>query len=182
MTVAQQTNTCISVTGGEYFDLLNPRGFDYSVETIAHALSNLCRYTGHVTQFYSVAEHCVLVSLAVPKKYALEGLLHDASEAFVGDVSSPLKKLIPEYKKIEEDIQAAIAEHYNLVYPFPEEIHKGDKQLYWSERKVIAPAVDSLWHKNFRASRKVEPQGWSPKLAKKRFISRYNEIMNDRAE
>ena len=94
----EQTESCISVYDGEYFDLLEPDRSVYTINTIAHALSNLCRYTGHVNRFYSVAEHSVFVSLAVPKKFALEALFHDASEAFLGDVSSPLKKLLPEYK------------------------------------------------------------------------------------
>ena len=103
----------------------------------------MCRYTGHVTSFYSVAEHCVLVSHLVPSKYALCGLLHDASEAFVGDVASPLKKLLPEYQKIEDNIQKSIARNYDLPFPFPEEIHVADKQLYWTERQTIAPGKGS---------------------------------------
>jgi 5'-deoxynucleotidase YfbR-like HD superfamily hydrolase len=176
----EQTKSSISVVGGEFFDLLNPEKSDYDIDVVATALSNLCRYTGHVTRFYSVAEHSVLVSKIVPQKYALEGLLHDASEAFVGDVSSPLKKLLVEYQKIENNIQADVARRFNLQYPFPEEIHRADKQLYWAERKIIAPAVDALWHKEFRASRKVEPQGWTPKIARKRFLDRYNEIVKGR--
>lgn len=178
----EQTKSCISIVGGQFFDLLSPSTSEYDIYSIAIPLSNLCRYTGHVTKFYSVAEHSVLVSKIVPPKYALEGLLHDASEAFVGDVSSPLKKLLPVYKDIEDEVQKDIAKRFSLVYPFPEEIHKADKQLYWSERKIIAPAVDTLWHKEFRASRKVEPQGWSPSIARKKFISRFNEIMNDRSK
>lgn len=177
-----QTKSCISVVGGQFFDLLDPSTSEYSIDVIAIALGNLCRYTGHVTKFYSVAEHCVLVSQIVPPKFALEGLLHDASEAFVGDVSSPLKKLLPEYQVIENKIQEDIAKRFGLVYPFPDEIHKADKQLYWSERKTIAPAIDSLWNKEFRASRKVEPQGWSPSTARRKFVARYNEIMNDRSK
>lgn len=178
----QQTKSSISVTGGEFFDLLRPENSEYDIDVIASALSNLCRYTGHVTRFYSVAEHCVLVSKIVPSKYALEGLLHDASEAFVGDVSSPLKKLLPDYQEIENNIQADIARRFELQYPFPEEIHKADKQLYWSERKVIAPAVDAMWNKEFRASRKVEPQGWTPARAKREFLKRYNEIRGTQIE
>ena len=178
----QQTKSSISVVGGEFFDLLQPQNSEYDIYVIATALSNLCRYTGHVTRFYSVAEHSVLVSLACPPQYALEGLLHDASEAFVGDVSSPLKKLIPAYKEIEENIQADICRRFGLTYPFPEAIHKADKQLYWSERKEIAPAVDSMWHKEFRASRKVEPTGLNPRTAKKFFLQRYFELVKERKQ
>ena len=175
-----QTKSSISVVGGNFFNLLQPEESEYDIDLVATALSNLCRYTGHVTRFYSVAEHSVLVSQIVPQKYALEGLLHDASEAFVGDVSSPLKKLLPEYQRIENNIQEDVAKRFNLHYPFPEEIHKADKQLYWSERKTIAPSVDSFWHKEFRASRKVEPQGWTPRIAKKKFLERYREIIKGR--
>lgn len=176
----QQTKSSISVVGGEFFDLLHPENSEYDIYIIATALSNLCRYTGHVTRFYSVAEHCVLVSFACPQQYALEGLLHDASEAFVGDVSSPLKKLLPAYQEIEENIQADVARRFGLTYPFPEAIHKADKQLYWSERKEIAPAVDSMWNKEFRASRKVEPRGLNPRAAKKLFLARFCELTKGR--
>ena len=176
-----QTKSCISVIGGEFFDLLKPEEFVYDIDMIGYALANLCRYTGHVTRFYSVAEHCVHVSRIIKPKYAMEGLLHDASEAFVGDVSSPLKKLITElYTPIEEGIQKAISVQFNLTYPFPDDVHKADKQLYWSERKKIAPAIDALWNKQFRASRKCEPQGWSPERAHKEYVHRYHEILQEK--
>ena len=172
----EQTKSSISVTGGDFFDLLNPIAYDYPIEVIANALSNLCRYTGHVARFYSVAEHSVLVSKAVPQRYALEGLLHDASEAFVGDVSSPLKKLLPEYQKIEDSIQEAIAAKFNLKYPFPVEIHEADKRLYWAERATVAPGNDKLWHQELRAARKVVPAGMTPVMARRMFLQRYEEL------
>ena len=178
--MAEQTESSITVTGGEYFDILNPAAYDYPIEVIANALSNICRYTGHVDRFYSVAEHSVLVSKAITKKYALEGLLHDASEAFVGDVSSPLKKLLPEYQKIEEAVQEAIAKSFNLVYPFPHDVHEADKRLYWAERATIAPGKDTLWHQELRASRKVTPSGMSPIMAKRMFLARYKELTSER--
>lgn len=176
----EQTKSSITVTGGAYFDILNPTAYDYPIEVIANALSNICRYTGHVDRFYSVAEHSVFVSRIVPEKLALEGLLHDASEAFVGDVSSPLKKLLPEYQKIEDNIQTAIAAHFGLQYPFPHDVHEADKRLYWAERATVAPGKDKLWHQELRASRKVTPSGMSPIMAKRMFLSRFRELMQER--
>ena len=177
----EQTKSCISVYDGEYFDLLEPDRSVYSVETIAHALAHLCRYTGHVNRFYSVAEHSVLVSLAVPKKFAFEGLFHDASEAFLGDVSSPLKKLLPEYKVIEERVMSSIATRFNLS-PWKLhslEVHQADKRLYHAERQEIAPGRDELWHTELRAVRTVKPVGVSPQVAKQLFLDRYRELVND---
>lgn len=176
-----QTKTSITTLSGRWFDILHPDSYNYNIEEIAEALSRLCRYTGHTNGFYSVAEHSVLVSHAVPEKYALIGLLHDASEAFVGDVSSPLKALLPGYRDIENNIQQAIANHFFLSYPFPEEIHDADKRVYWLERKYVAPGVDKLWHQEYRASRSVpRPEGFLPEDAYHFFVERYKEIINDR--
>ena len=178
--MTKQTESCIAIVGNRFFDILKPEEHDYDIDCIATALSNICRYTGHVDKFYSVAEHSVLVSKLVPEKYALEGLLHDASEAFLGDVSSPLKKLLPDYKRIENNVQKAMADFYGLVYPYPNEIHEADKRMYWNERKTVAPGPDALWHQEFGAARKVTASGMTPTMAKRYFLSRYKEIINDR--
>lgn len=177
----EQTKSSISTVSGRFFDLLKPEEYGYDIEEIAHALSHICRYTGHSNSFYSVAEHSVLVSRLVPERLALCGLLHDASEAFVGDVSSPLKKLLPEYRDIEEGIQRAISVHFGLEYPFPKEIHEADKRMYWQERQEIADngIRDKLWHQDLRAARKVEAKGMNPNMAKRMFMSRYNEIVKE---
>ena len=177
----QQTESCITTVSGRFYDLLKPEEYEYDIEEIATALSNICRYTGHVNKFYSVAEHSVLVSRVVPEPLALCGLLHDASECFVGDVSSPLKKLLPAYKEIEERIQNAIARHFNLSYPFPEAIHEADKRVYWVERRSVADndVKDMLWHQDLRATRKVEAVGMTPIMARRMFLSRYKEITCD---
>lgn len=179
----EQTKTSIS-TLNQFFDYERPEEYEYDIEEIALSLSHLCRYTGHVHRFYSVAEHSVLVSMIVPEKYALEGLLHDASEAFCGDVNKPLKEMLPGYKAIEERVQASISNHFGLVYPFPEPVHIADKQMYWAERKDVARSKvgDSLWNQENAATRKVLPVGWEPYKAKRAFLNRYAEIMKDRNE
>lgn len=176
----QQTDSSITTVSGRFYDLLLPQDYDYDIEEIAHALSNLCRYTGHVNRFYSVAEHSVLVSRIVPVDFALCGLLHDASEAFLGDVSSPLKKLLPDYKRIEENVEKSIARYFGIPFPFPKEIHEADKRMYWQERQEIADngIRDALWHQDLRATRKVEAKGMAPHMARRMFMTRYREIIN----
>jgi hypothetical protein len=176
--VTSQTESCITTVKGNWFDILKPEEYDYDIEEIATALSNLCRYTGHVNRFYSVAEHSVLVSRIVPDSLALTGLLHDSSEAFLGDVSSPLKKLLPEYKRIEENVEKAIANHFGLEFPYTSEVKDADKRMYWQERQSVADngVRDSLWHQDLRATRKVKAVGMAPHMAKRMFLSRYNEI------
>lgn len=176
----EQTPSMISVYRGHYFDLLNPQGFDYDIEEIAHALSNLCRYTGHSTKFYSVAEHSVLVSRILPDRLALAGLLHDASEAYCGDVSKPLKELLPAYKEIEQGVAKAIFHHFGLDWPMHEEVHAADAKLYWAERATIAPQEtrDAIFNQDNRATRLVTPTGMSPAHAKRMFLARYKELTN----
>src|SRR5579885_2784587 len=78
---------------GVAFYPLDPRPEEILIEDIAHALSMLCRFTGHVKRFYSVAQHCVYVSHRCDPKDALWGLLHDAAEAYLNDISRPVKSL-----------------------------------------------------------------------------------------
>lgn len=176
----QQTESCITTASGKFFDILKPEEYEFDIEEIATALSNLCRYTGHVNTFYSVAEHSVLVSRIVPERLALAALLHDASEAYLGDVSSPLKKLLPEYQAIEERVQRSIANSFGFQYPFGEEIHAADKRMYWQERQSVADngIRDKLWNQNYAATRKVEAMGMSPVMARRMFIKRYRELTN----
>lgn len=178
----EQTESSITTLSGKFFDILKPEEYTFDIEEIATSLSNICRYTGHVNSFYSVAEHSVLVSRIVPKRLALAGLLHDASEAYLGDVSSPLKKLLPEYKRIEERVQQAIAKQFGLGGNLSHTaIHEADKRMYWQERQGIANngVRDNLWHQSLRATRKVEAKGMSPSMARRMFMTEYKRIVNE---
>ena len=100
--------------------LVNPfdiKEGDISIEDIAHSLSMQCRFNGNTNKFYSVAEHSINVSLilsSMPAKTQLLGLLHDATEAYLSDIPTPVKKYLPDYLSIEEKLSTDI---YRELHP-----------------------------------------------------------------
>lgn len=137
----------ITMADGGRLTILDPDPAVIRPTVIAHSLSNLCRWTGHVRTFYSVAQHCVLVSQIVPPELALQGLLHDASEAFIGDVSRPLKVLLDELapgvlRGIEERLHEAVADAFDSGYPHHPLVKEADNLALATECRDILPPPD----------------------------------------
>lgn len=117
-------NTCIATSLGHTFDFRDVDGMVFSLDDIATALSNTCRYGGHVSRFYSVAEHAWRVSELLADDgedvvTRLLGLHHDDAEAYIGDFPSPLKKLITidgvPVKQYEDRVFRNIVGHMGLI-------------------------------------------------------------------
>lgn len=100
------------LASGALFDLANPEGSEFTLNDIAHGLGHVCRFAGQTNRFYSVAEHCFHVSRLVPLEHKRAALLHDAAEAFIGDVTRPLKALLPDYRAIEKRVEDAISTRF----------------------------------------------------------------------
>lgn len=120
------------------------------IEDIAHALSHICRFTGHVAQFYSVASHSLLVASLVPDEYKLQALLHDATEAYVGDVSSPLKALLGySYRRLEQFARVNIADYFAIDAVIPDVVKLADRHALYLEAKYLFPKyprkTDEYW-------------------------------------
>ena len=134
-----------TILGYEYeFD--KPFEYDYPVEEIAHALSMLCRYGGHSPVHYSVAQHSVLASYIVDDEFALTALLHDAAEAYLGDMVAPLKALIPEYRNLEAKVQYAIHRNHGSHRQPQPEVKKADLVMLATEKRDVLKDEDgSIW-------------------------------------
>lgn len=105
--------SCIKTYTGIMFDPLNPKPEEIKILDIAHSLSMLCRANGHFYSFYSVGQHCINCAReAAARGYSLRVqlacLLHDASEAYLSDVTRPVKKELPRYLEIETPLQETI--------------------------------------------------------------------------
>lgn len=125
---------------GVQFFPQDPRIEDVRLLDIAHALSHLCRFTGHVETFYSVAEHSVRVSLAVPEEHAKWALLHDASEAYLADMSRPVKNfssLGSEYRRLEADLMRVICDRFDLAHDMPLAVREADDVLLMTEKRDL---------------------------------------------
>lgn len=130
---------------GKHFDLTDPQPEMVDALDIAHGLANCCRFAGQSNWFYSVAQHSVLVSEIVPHEFALEALLHDAAEAYIGDITKPLKRLLPDYRAIERRVDAAIRAAFDLPDHHSREVGEADLILLATERRDLMIEDDREW-------------------------------------
>lgn len=171
----------IMTYSGTYVDFVHPERSVYNIEDVAHSLSNICRFTGHVRHHYSVAQHCDLVSRLVPEPIAMLGLMHDGPEFALGDVSTPLKQLLPDYKKIEHEFEADFFPRFGLQFPFPPDIKLADRIALATEKRDLMSVNKydpEIWDILKGITPHPEPiRKMTPKEAKKLFLDRYWELM-----
>lgn len=136
----------IRTYNGHYFDVFDPNPDQIDIEDIAHSLSLLCRFAGHIKSFYSVAEHSIWVAEKVSKKHALAALLHDASEAYLVDIPKPIKDEIPHYLEIEKDLMSVISKKFNFEFPLSDEVKLFDREalVFEWENKVLSDNFESM--------------------------------------
>lgn len=178
---------------GRAFYPLDPRASEINSLDIAHSLAMQCRYNGHVQRFYSVAEHCVLLCDyvldqaglgpdeahdAAPevRRLALWALLHDAGEAYVGDMVRPLKRSMPDFCAAEDRIMTSIAVHFGLPDTrIPDEVRDLDTRILLDERAALLRTSPHDWGLS------VEPLGvtiraWVPSVAKREYLRRLGDL------
>lgn len=171
-----------------FFDDPNPSVI--CIEDVAHHTSNICRYTGAPKDFYSVAEHCVLLANHVLHNYtegeaakwkmkdrmrwAREILLHDAAETYYNDMSRPLKNRVPDYKTEQKRGELVVANVFGLTYPEPAWLKDLDSRIVFDEYEQAMPQT-KLWL-DFAdlGGLGVKLKFWLPRRAEREFLDTYN--------
>lgn len=167
----------IQTFSGKHFYFLEPTAEDVDVEDIAQALSKQCRFAGHINKFYSVAEHSLYVSYLA--KNPLEGLLHDASEAYLVDMPSPIKAELPEYRKVEEGIMGVVAKKWGFEWPMSADTHDCDRVMLIEEATHLLNNCDWINDPRYQPKERrhgILPVGLSPDAAYAAFMTRYKQL------
>jgi 5'-deoxynucleotidase YfbR-like HD superfamily hydrolase len=169
----------ILTRSGQYFDFRHPERYRIEITDIAHALSNVCRFAGHCKEFYSVAQHSVYVSQIVPDEDAFAGLMHDCAEAFIGDVTRPLKLMLQEYRVIEKRIEAALFAGFGLPATLPASVKLADREMLASEQAALLPPHDDQWAvlEGIEPAKEIIITPLCPEEAYEAFMERYHELI-----
>ena len=173
----------LQTVSGRWVNPFDPDPRQLDAGDIARALANQCRFGGHCRTFYSVAQHSVIVSELVEQRGgdvedAFAALMHDATEAYLGDMPHPLKhrsQLGAAFKAAEDDLERAIRERFRIKPDVPQ-IKAADRALLATERRAFSA---ENWH--WPELEGVEPldlelTAWSPDQAAAAFLARYEAL------
>lgn len=175
----------LTATGGMFWPL-DPLPEEINIRDIARGLAMKCRYGGHVTRFYSVAEHSVYVSENVPSEYARQALLHDATEAYLGDMIRPLKYQddLAGFKRIEDALEPVILERFGCARKLYPAVKLVDNRILHDEHQIRPPtprpwvAIGSTPEEQIAIAKPlgIWIEGWSPAAAEAIFLETFERL------
>lgn len=180
MTAPVQMGDGIRLLSGAMFDYNNPDASPVHIDDIAFALSNVCRFAGHLPRFYSVAQHALNVSRIVAKGHEYDGLMHDTAEAFTNDLPTPLKFAVPIFKELETSIEAAMSRRFGFRFPLSAEVKLADAQMLQIEKVHVKQdtsewaCLDGIESDHLLDKVIIEPM--SPEEARKLFLERFYKL------
>lgn len=190
----------IQTFSGGTFSIAQPRAQDVRLDDVAHALARQCRFTGHTREFYSVAQHSVLVSqcamvlydpdivdeeeLDAARRVGRLGLLHDASEAYLCDVATPVKALLTNYQALEDVVQAVVLDAFGVAADAADWqlVHDADRFVFLAEVRDLMTPSAPVWSSSDRTEIhcRAWPRGevvpWSAGEAEARFLQRFHQL------
>jgi hypothetical protein len=178
MTETWERGSWMQTFTGRQFYPLAPLVEDIDPLDIAHALSLQCRYNGHCNKFYSVAEHCVLMSMFVSQENALRALLHDATEAYIGDMVRPLKRHMPDFVVVEDKLMPLIAERFGVEGEIMvDEVKAADNRILLDEREALFDGTPAAWAVDGLLPLGVPIACWKPQSAEQAYLSRLEALL-----
>src|SRR5215204_5976975 len=173
----------LQTVSGRFVNPFDPDPAQLDIGDIGRALANICRFGGHARSFYSVAQHSVIVSQLVEERGGdvedvFAALMHDATEAYLGDMPHPLKHRSPlgaAFKEAEDHLERALRAHFRIKPDVPE-IKRVDRALLATERRAFS---SEDWH--WPELDGVEPldlelEAWPPDVAAEAFLRRFEAL------
>ena len=121
--------------GNQLIDIREFRAEHVRPFEIASSLGNLCRWNGWTRGYYSVAEHSIRVAEHVPYEHRAWAILHDAAEAYLGDLSTPIKRVCPEFAELEAIIMRAVCDRFDLSPDMPGPVYDADQRMLATEAR-----------------------------------------------
>tara|TARA_R110002050_G_scaffold69507_2_gene150322 strand:+ start:8073 stop:8615 length:543 start_codon:yes stop_codon:yes gene_type:complete len=168
----QQLDGCINTASGRKINLLDPKPEQISIGDIARGLSYNSHFGGQTPQFFSISQHCLLVCELMELRFKKDpammmlALLHDASEAYLGDMLKPLKVMLPNFREIEDRMMGVILERYSL---------DPTSMVIIKEYDILAQEMEyNAFYKN------GEIKYLSPEESRLAFLKSYYRYMNQR--
>ena len=166
--------TEIGTRKGLALDFVDPHPDSIDIEDIAHCLSRIPRFCGHTLYKISVAQHCVLVAEQCPPEYKLEGLLHDAPEAYMMDCPRPLKNMLqPAWGEVEDRLYKVIAIKYGALPAIPKEVKTVDDRMLFTEKRDQQPYAPD-WGWELEPYSHVNIAAWNEDVAYLNFMAAFN--------
>ncbi|MES2018922.1 MAG: phosphohydrolase [Pseudomonadota bacterium] len=173
------TTPYVSTFSGNRFYPLEPRIDHVAIEDIAHGLAYQCRFNGQTRAFYSVAQHSLIVASLVPPPLQLAALLHDAAEAYLGDMVKPLKVLLPAFGAIEDQVSALIARAFDIDFSDYAPIKHADLIALATEKRDLMPHSAERW--DYLDGIVALPEAivaMSPPQAKQAFLAEFGRLFD----
>jgi 5'-deoxynucleotidase YfbR-like HD superfamily hydrolase len=171
------TTPYVSTFSGNRFYPLEPRIDRVQIEDIAHGLAYQCRFNGQTREFYSVAQHSLIVASLVPSHLRLAALLHDAAEAYLGDMVKPLKVLLPEFGALEDKVTALIGAAFAIDFSEYAPIKRADLIALATEKRDLMPHSAERWAYLDDIRALPEPiVAMSPGQAKQAFLNEFARL------
>jgi hypothetical protein len=169
---------------GKAFDLFDPQPDQIDIRDIAHALGFVCRFGGHSHAHYSVAEHSIHVANLVPAEFALAGLLHDAAEAYIGDMVRPLKLEMPAYQTLDDTVTEAIFQKFGIAKKLT---MLGWESIKHADNSMLALESTNIWVMGNNPPPRpwaplptpptgIEIQVWTGRVAEQQFLERFLQL------
>lgn len=167
-----------STASGVPFWVGDPRPEDIRIADIAQQLSRICRFGGALRQdieIYTVAQHCCLVSDNCPPEFRLEGLLHDAHEAYIGDLVKPIKLQVPAWKTLEKRVETAVRLRFGLPEKTSLQVKEQDVRAVVTEHRDVQTITGLV---DWGPLDEVQPwpdviEPWGVFRARREFLSRF---------